>query len=199
MSAYLDLKNVKIESLGTKGYVPDDDLARLMYYLYCVSVVIKYDKDDKDSKLTDFKKYYCLTEGEKIAVYALIISFNPRILVEKGIFVLDSSLLPPGFSNDFIEITDERIGIHVNQEVIIGGRIVKVLKFMVCDSSWITRNYIEPVERISQTLKYRSYNNNYNFDSYSTNNKKSCCTWQKCICWFCVIFILYVFIRSLVQ
>ena len=112
-------------------------------------------------------------------------------MVEKGIFIIDSSLLLYGSSNDFYEITDERIGIHVNQEIIIGGRIVRILKLMVCESSWITRNYIESLERINNRLKYRSYNNIYDFDSYSTKKKKSCCSWQKCLCWLCAICILY--------
>ena len=46
------------------------------------------------------------------------------------IFILDSRLLISGFDNEFYQITDERIGIHVNEEVMIGGRVVRVLKVM---------------------------------------------------------------------
>ena len=77
----------------------------------------------------------------------LVILFNPKFLVDKGIFILDESLLPNDLDNQFYQITDERIGIHINNEIMVSGRTVKVLKVMACDEEWIFRNYINPLKR----------------------------------------------------
>ena len=47
--------------------------------------------------------------------------------------------------NDFLKITDERIGVHVNQEIMIGGRSVKVLHIMVCKNNWLDKYYNIPI------------------------------------------------------
>ena len=43
--------------------------------------------------------------------------------------------LPNGADNQFYEITNERIGIHINNQIVIGGRTVRVMKFMV-EEKW---------------------------------------------------------------
>ena len=45
MSATLGYNSLKVEAIGQKVYVPDNDYARLMYYLSCVFTVIQYDAD----------------------------------------------------------------------------------------------------------------------------------------------------------
>ena len=93
--------------------------------------------------------------------------------------------------NEFYQITDQRIGIHVNQEIIIGGKSVRVLKIMACNSSWLNRNYINPVENIAKRIRYQalpSPQNNYNYNNTSSN---SCCN-KKCII-FCLVIILILY------
>ena len=36
---------------------------------------------------------------------------------------------------------------HINNEIMVSGRTVKVLKVMACDEEWIFRNYINPLKR----------------------------------------------------
>jgi len=56
-------------------------------------------------------------------------------------------------NNQFYKIEEERIGVHVNQELIIGGRSVKVLKLMACNNTWLSKNYYNPIKELE--LKYR--------------------------------------------
>ena len=133
-----------IKAIGQRTSVPDNDLARLMYYLSCVDTVIQYHEIDR---LTDYQNYDSLDVEDITVLLELVIFFNPKFLVDKGIFILDESLLPNDLDNQFYQITDERIGIHINNEIMVSGRTVKVLKVMACDEEWIFRNYINPLKR----------------------------------------------------
>ena len=133
-----------IKAIGQRTSVPDNDLARLMYYLSCVDTVIQYHEIDR---LTEYQNYDSLDVEDITVLLELVILFNPKFLVDKGIFILDESLLPNDLDNQFYQITDERIGIHINNEIMVSGRTVKVLKVMACDEEWIFRNYINPLKR----------------------------------------------------
>ena len=47
MSATLDYNSLKIEATGSETLVPNNNLAKLMYYLSCVFAVIQYNEDNK--------------------------------------------------------------------------------------------------------------------------------------------------------
>ena len=138
--------------MGQETTVPNNDLAKLMYYLDCITTVIEY---DDYNILTDYKHYYNLTLDQKKEVYKLAILFNPKIFTDAGVFIVNSDLLHAGWSNKFYKLTDETFGIHVNQELMIGGRSVRVLKFMVCDSSWLKIHYHDPLERLIIEIERR--------------------------------------------
>ena len=40
-----------------------------------------------------------------------------------------------------MQITDETIGVHANQEVAIGGIVVRIRKIMICIKEWLLRYY----------------------------------------------------------
>ena len=156
MALNYDYNSLKVETTGRTVYVPDNDLARLMYYLDCVLAVIQY---DENSRLTDYENYFRLTKEEENAVYALAALFQPKIFIDAGVFLPKPNLVPYGKSNQFYKITDDRIGIHVNQEIVIGGRVVRVLEVMAFTQEWLNRNYIEPLENI--TYRLESQQNRY--------------------------------------
>ena len=133
-----------VSPIGQITKVPDNDLARLMYYLSCVDTVIDYNEIDK---LSDFKNYYLLNLKEIEILLKLVLLYNPKFFFEQGIFIIDPSLLPSDSDNEFYQIEDERIKMHVNDTVLLGGRTVKVLKVMVCNQIWLERNYYGPLKR----------------------------------------------------
>ena len=183
MELNMGYNSLKVEETGSKTNVPDHSLARLMYYLDCALAVIQY---EEDNKLTDYKNYFRLTEDEEKAVYTLAVLFNPKIFIDAGVFILSDYLVPYGSSNQFYKITDDRIGIHVNQEIMIGGRVVRVLKVMALKSDWLNRNYFEPLERMS--YKFSQPQTRYR----PLSEKKYCCCFssrKKCCCCFWLSFI----------
>lgn len=165
MSATLGINKFQVERIGETVTVPSSPLAKLMYYISCIFTVIQY---DGDQKLTDYKNYYYLNEEEKKVVYQLAILFDPKIFINAGIFILNSGLLPPNSGNEFFKITDERIGVHVSQEIMIGGSSIKVLKLMACDTSWLERNYYNPLRQI---LNQQSYGTNTVSQYVSSRNE----------------------------
>ena len=98
-------------------------------------------------RLADYQNYYLLDVNDIVVLLELVLLFNPKFFIEKGIFILDESLLPYDLDNQFYKITDERIGMHINNQIIVGGRTVNVLKVMVCNEDWLFRNYINPLKR----------------------------------------------------
>ena len=153
-----NFNNVHIETFGEGTTVPDDDVAKLMYYLSCVDTVINYNEIDI---LTDYQNYDLLTVDDMVQLFKLVLLFNPEIFIKAGIFILDENLLTFGMDNQFYQITDERIGININ-EILIGGRTVKVLKVMALNESWLIRNYYRPWKNIFElTEKYQRFSNPY--------------------------------------
>ena len=146
MSVDINYQSLDIKAIGTTVTVPDHSLAKLMYYLSCVSSVIEC---DDDSRLTDYRNYYLLTRQEEQTVLSLVALFNPKIMTSLSLFILNPDLVPYGSSNEFYQITDQKIGVHVDSEVVIGGKVIKVLKIMACTQSWIIKNYYDPIQQYS--------------------------------------------------
>ena len=106
-----NFNQVQIRPFGVVADVPDDDVAKLMYYLSCVDTVINYNIIDR---LSDYKNYNLLTVDDLTLLFQLVLLFYPQKFIQAGIFVLEQRLLQPGMGNQFYEITDERIGLFVN-------------------------------------------------------------------------------------
>ena len=148
MSATFGYNQLQFELTGTTANVPNNNLARLMYYLGCVSSVIKC---DIPSKLTEYSNYYKLNLDEKKAVFNTAKKYSPDSLNNKVFFNIPE-LVPSGSSNKFIKITDKTIGFHVSQEILFGGASVKVLEIMVYEYDWLKRNYNDPLRGLNEEL-----------------------------------------------
>ena len=197
MSLNLKYQSLDVKPIGRTVTIPDDKLAKLMYYLDCVFTVIQI---DESTRLTDFQNYYYLTKEEEQTVLGLCALFNPKVMTELSLFILAPELVPYGSSNEFYQITDDRIGVHVNSEVVIGGRVVKVLKIMACKPAWIDNFFIQPAESYSRpqlTSGYNYSNNNYNrnnnytnYRSNNTSNEGSNNSCKKKACYFFIVVII---------
>ena len=85
MSGNYNFSRMRIQELDMYTVnVPDDDVARLMYYLSCVDTVIDYQEIDN---LSDYQNYDLLTVDEMVELFKLVLLFNPKYFVEKGIFI----------------------------------------------------------------------------------------------------------------
>ena len=176
MCAFFNQNRMIVEPFGTLASIPDNDYAKLMYYLSCVDTVINYGKSDM---LSDYQHYYLLNPAQKEVLVKTCEMFNPKIFIKSGIFIIDEKLLPNNLSNQFYKITDQRIGINVNQEIIIGGRVVKVLKVMACNINWLEKYYINPLKNI-HSIKNLAY---CFAKALATSSKRESYEDEECIIW----------------
>ena len=109
-------------------------------------------------------------------------------MVDLSLFIVSSNLVPNGKPNEFYQITDDKIRVHVNSEVVIGGRVIKVLKIMACTEDWINRYYFNPVDSYSNP-QIKSGNN---YNTYRTTNNSNNRVNNPCIRCCKIRFILDV-------
>ena len=187
MSLNLNCDRLLVENYGSRCVVADDIMAELMYYLDCVDGLIP---DFISSyKYHDYRNYNSLSKEDEEMVIKYALLLHPKILIEIGIFVLNDDLLPSDSNNTFYRITDDRIGIHVNQNMMIGGRAVNIVKVMACNNNWLNKNYYSPMEIARNSYKYSNL-----FRALENKNKSSdycvCC----CCCFCCIIIIVVIIV-----
>ena len=140
MSETYGLKNTSVTMFGYKIVIPDNSLAKIMYYLNCVAVVI----DFHDSVLVDYQIKGDLSGEQLLRVYDLAKLLNPSIFLQNKIFILDQGLLL-NEDNQFYEINDEKLGFQAFREIMIEGKLIKVLKLMdyrpIQEIETLIRNY----------------------------------------------------------
>ena len=166
-----------MQSIGETVTIPNNDTVKLIYYLSCVDTVISYD----EKILSEYQHYYLLTQNQKEILIKLVEISKPQIFIYAGIFVLDQSLIPKGFIKEFYKITVQRIGIHINQEIKIGGRYVKVLKVMVFNITWLNKYYSTPLKNIYEMKDFMNFFsqallailNDYDYDNNYSNNSRN--------------------------
>ena len=179
MSLNLKYQKIGIKSVGVKTTIPENNLAKLMYYLNCVFVVVQY---DENKKFTDYSNYYLLSIEEEQLLLTLVRQFNPKFMRENNLFIVDPNLIPSDMTNEFFQITDERLGFHVNSEILVAGKAVKVKNIMACTEHWISRYYIEPMKGYEQMFINQRNTLLENSSEFVYNNNKDICCKSCCYC-----------------
>ena len=146
MEASLNYDRFRFKDTSVNVTVPNNDIARLMYYLDCVSSVLNY---NGLKAYTNFNNYYNLSEQDMRELLELINIFNPKILMDVGVFMKAENL---DNNNAFIQITNESMKIHADQEIVIGGIVTRALKIMLFKSNWAINYYYNPKQRLTQRL-----------------------------------------------
>lgn len=166
--------------------VPDNPLAKLMYYLECVFKVIE---SDGEKRYTNYNNYYLLTILEKTTILKLVSKYNPKIMSELNLFKIEPDFVPIDKENEFYDISDEIFKGKINSEVIIEEVPYKVLKVMVCKQSWIDKYYEEPIkdyeeyEKKEENKKETKEQKPYYFNYYAQFSQKECrCCACSCDC-----------------
>ncbi|KAH6911802.1 hypothetical protein BKA70DRAFT_862847 [Coprinopsis sp. MPI-PUGE-AT-0042] len=141
----------EFQSFGRTVSVPDDDVARLMYYLNCVTASLGMDILQDD--LLDYMNYRKLTGTRIAVVFKTAAELSPDIFIDKVLFRDDQGdVVPSGSSNKFVEITAACDLIHVQRDFLIGGQVKDVTKVMFFRSSWLKTYYSDPLERIANII-----------------------------------------------
>ena len=146
--------------------IPDNRIAKLMYYLDCLVNIIDLDDGTVDlDRLTDYEHYYNLTEEEQKIVAGLCIVSNPEALEQFSLLLVKPELLPNGSGNEFFDIKDPRLGVEVPEAVTFAETPVKVLKVMVCTEEWIDKYYTQPAQSFIEEEQAKAQNKGANVNN----------------------------------
>ena len=140
--------SVNVTGTGVSTTVPDNDIARLMYYLNCVTVGVGIDLLDDD--LVDYRNYRRLSVKRASLVLKFAQMLSPRELIDQLIFRDDEGEITGSSANEFCEINIACNIVSIQREAIIGGRVQNISKVMFFKSSWLDKNYYGPIRRIQK-------------------------------------------------
>ncbi len=149
-SETIAMDNFRVRPFEVILNIPSNPKAKLIYYLSCVKKLVDY-----DDIFTDYKKYNLLTESELSDVYEIAKLLNPSLFINSGIIIVDPRLIFDGSNIKFYEKTDSNIYDHPNEEIIIDGEKVKVLKVMACTDQWLKTYYHEPITEVYNIIKQK--------------------------------------------
>ena len=138
--------SVNVTNTGVSVMVPNDDIARVMYYLNCVTVGLGLDLLQDD--LVDFRNYSRLSLLRIALVLKTALEFGPDEFIDKLIFRDDEGEIVNGSSgNEFCDISVACGLVSLQQDVLIAGKVQNVTKVMFFKSSWLETFYTGPIAR----------------------------------------------------
>ena len=150
MAAMMGRVQISVKDTTTPTTVPNDPIAKLMYYFDCVASCVEFESSDAVQRLRDYKNYTRLTSDEKAKLLALCLALSPDKLI--GVIFHPSSDCG-GFSNKFLELNAVKTNLVVTDSLVVGGQSKKILKIMLFEKRWMENNYIEPLRSIERSQR----------------------------------------------
>ncbi|CAF1357537.1 unnamed protein product [Rotaria sordida] len=145
--AYLQRNQFGFEANSSPVTVPDNDVARLMYYFDCVCDAIEYDDSDLN-RYRNYRNWSSLSYEERRVLLALCLTFSPDVFDNKVFFQSDA--LCGDRSNKFYKISQVSHQLLAVQSIVIAGRRRQVKQIMTYKMAWMQKNYFNPVQRLAQ-------------------------------------------------
>ncbi|CAF1095215.1 unnamed protein product [Rotaria sp. Silwood1] len=144
--AVFQRREIDVQRTGVTASVPNNDIAKCMYYLKCVCTTIECD-DANILRFTNYNNYWALSDEEDEIVYKLCLALSPDVLDDKVFFHSDA--LCGNSSNEFYEFSQIRHQLMAVRSILIAGRSRQVNKIMAYKLSWMQNNYFGPMSRLA--------------------------------------------------
>ncbi len=154
MAVVFGRNEVGIKRTTTPTTVPNNDTARLMYYLSCVCNAIESDQNEDIRRFTDYHNWARLSIEERKLLLVICYTFSPDVFDGKVFF--HSEELCVEFSNEFYTINEVRHRLVAAESILIAGRTHQVTKIMTYNMSWMRSYYLEPMQRLARTIAGQS-------------------------------------------
>ena len=149
MAAMMGRVQISVKDTTTLITVPDDPIAKLMYYFSCVASCVELEDSDFD-RLRDYKNYTRLTSDEKAKVLALCLALSPDKLIGT---IFHPSNDCGGMTGRFLELSSVKTDLLVTDSLVVGGQSKKIRKIMLFEKRWMEDNYIEPLRSIERSQR----------------------------------------------
>jgi hypothetical protein len=154
MALVVGRNEIGVKRIGRVTTVPDNDVARLMYYLTCVCCAIDCDQDGDIRRFTNYANWALLSTEEQKLLVVLCYTFSPDVFEGKVFFHNEALCIQS--SNTFYEINQIRHQLLAVESIIIAGRVHQVAKIMIYKMSWMKTNYLEPMQRLARRFSGQS-------------------------------------------
>jgi len=138
--------DVGVRRTGVSVVVPDNDVARLMYYLNCVTRGAGL--DILPNYLIDYRNYRRLDGRDIDLLLEFAALLSPRELINNIIFRDDEGDITGRAQNEFCEIDIACNVVAVERTVVVAGQVRNISKVMFFKSSWLNTNYYRPMARL---------------------------------------------------
>ena len=141
MAAILGRREIQIKKTGHTVTIPDDPIAKLMYYLNCVCSCVEADDDYSIRRLKDYSNYSRLSDEEEAKLLILCLALSPDKLIGSVFFPNDDL----DCNNEFFELSSVNTKLVVAESLLIGGQQKSVRKIMMFKMAWIEKFYLDPL------------------------------------------------------
>ncbi|CAF0730330.1 unnamed protein product [Didymodactylos carnosus] len=148
--AYYQKNEYDFRRYGNSVNVPNNDIARCMYYLNCVCHTIEYNENNIQ-RYCNYENWRQLSDAEDYLVFVLCLTLSPDEFEDKCF--VESPELCGSSSNAFYEVGQIKHSLLAVQSVVIAGRTRHVNKIMAYTQSWMKSYYYEPMSRL--VARYR--------------------------------------------
>lgn len=136
------------KDVGHAVNVPNNDVAKLMYYFSCVCSAVECDMTPQMRRFANYSNYMHMSINDVRQLIRLCYLFSPDVFEDKVFF--ESDALCGNSSNKFYEISQVSHNLLAVSSIIIAGRSRQVKQIMTYKMSWMRNNYLEPMLRLAQ-------------------------------------------------
>ncbi|CAF2905950.1 unnamed protein product [Rotaria sp. Silwood2] len=148
--AVFQRNQIGIKDVGQTVNVPDNDIARLMYYFSCTCSAIECNMTPQMRRLANYRNWRYLDADDVRQLIGICYVFSPDVLNNKVFF--HNPGLCGNSSNKFYEISQVRNQLLAVSSILIAGQSRRVNSIMVYTMSWMKKNYTDPMVRIARFL-----------------------------------------------
>jgi hypothetical protein len=196
MALVFQRNEISLECTSSSVTVPNNDVARLMYYLNCVCTAIDCNRDPEIQRFTNYNNWHYLSIDEQRQLHALCYTFSPDVFNNRVFFHSDE--LCGSSSNKFYRISQVRHQLVAAESIVIAGQVREVNEIMTYTMTWMKTNYFDPMERLvtrlgtsSRTNTYQpAYTPSYVRQPAITTSSSSRTAGRICCCIYCMVFII---------
>jgi len=150
MAAIMGRTEIKVKDTTVSANVPNNDIAKLMYYIHCVCCCIEPDDNSTISRLRDYQNYHRLSSDEEAQLLALCLALSPDKLIGTIFHPADDC---GEYTGRFLELSAVKTDLLVTESVVIGGHRRRILKIFMFQKVWMENNYINPLLSIQRRLR----------------------------------------------
>ncbi len=144
--ALFQRNQIGLHHAGAPASIPNNDVARLMYYFDCVCSAIEYTDNDMQ-RYRNYRNWSSLSYAEVRVLVALCYALSPDVFNNKVFFQSDA--LCGNSSNKFWEISQVSHQLMAVRSIVVAGRTRRVNKIMAYTMPWMHSYYFGPMQRLA--------------------------------------------------